>query len=302
MKPIFIDIHAHAYRRPAPFITRFYTPEQLIRAYDEYGIEKGCLLPVVNCEIYLPQTNEDILDMAAQYPDRFIPFCNLDPRAMCNSADAPLDRILTYYKSLGCKGLGEVMPNLRVMDPKVQNLFRCAQQVGFSVTWDGSDQLDGGFGLYDDPGLPQMEHTLQKFPDLIVLGHGPIFWSEIARLDTVGERGFVFRPDGTQAGRLPSGPIHEEGAVPRLLRKYPNLHLDLSDGTAYNAITRDPDYGPAFLEEFQDRAYFGTDFCSVGMDIPLVRTLLQWRDEGRISKTAFEKIARGNAIRLLNLE
>ena len=302
MKKLFIDIHAHAYWKPAPFVTKFYTPEKLIEAYDEYGIEKGCLLPVVNSEIYLPQSVEDILDMAAKYPSRFIPFCNIDPRAMWNSPEAPLDQIMRYYKELGCKGLGEVMPNMAVMDPKVQNLFRCAEKAGLSVTYDGSDQLDGDFGLYDDPGLPQLEHTLQRFPDLIILGHGPVFWAEIGKLETPGERSYVFKLGGGQVGRCPQGPIKEEGVVPKLLRRYPNLHLDLSDGTAYNAISRDQDYGPAFLEEFQDRAYFGTDFCYQGVPIRLPGLLLRWRDEGRISKTAFEKIARGNAIHLLGLD
>ena len=37
-----------------------------------------------------PQANEDILDMVEQYPDRFFAFCNIDPRALTNSADAPL--------------------------------------------------------------------------------------------------------------------------------------------------------------------------------------------------------------------
>jgi len=164
------------------------------------------------------------------------------------------------------------------------------------------NQLDGDFGLYDDPGLPQLEHTLQRFPNLIILGHGPVFWAEIGKLETPGERGYVFKLGGGQVGRVPEGPIKEEGVVPKLLRRYPNLHLDLSDGTAYNAIARDEDYGPAFLEEFQDRAYFGTDFCYQGMKIHLPELLLRWRDQGRISNTAFEKIARGNAIRLLGLE
>ncbi|MFA7636735.1 MAG: amidohydrolase family protein [Monoglobales bacterium] len=299
---MYIDIHSHAYWKPAPFVTPFYTPQQLIEAYDHYGIEKGVLLPVVNAEIYLPQSNEDILDMAEKYPDRFIPFCNIDPRALTNSPDAPLDKVLAYYKDKGCKGVGEVMPNMQVMDPRVQNLFSAAEKVGLPVIYDGSDQLDGDFGLYDNPGLPQLEHTLQRFPKLIILGHGPVFWSEIAKLDTIGSRGFIFGfKTENQVGVLPAGPIKEEGAVPKLLRKYPNLHLDLSDETAYNALTRDPEYGPAFLEEFQDRAYFGTDFCCYGMDIPLTRTLKEWKNEGRISAEAFEKISRENAIRLLNL-
>ena len=300
---MYIDIHSHAYWKPSPFVTKFFTPEQLIAAQDRNGIEKGVLLPVVNCEIYLPQTNEDILDMAEKYPDRFIPFCNVDPRAMTNSPDAPLDKILQYYKDRGCKGVGEIMPNMEVMDPKVQNLFGCAEKVGLPVIYDGSDQKDGDFGLYDDPGLPQLEHTLQRFPKLTILGHGPVFWAEIAKLETPGERGFIFGyKTENQVGFLNNNPIKEEGVVPKLLRRYPNLHLDLSDATAYNALTRDPDFGSAFLMEFQDRAYFGTDFCNVDYpDVELAAKLIEWKNEGRLSKEAFEKIERENAIRLLKL-
>ena len=300
---MYIDIHSHAYWKPTPFVTRFFNPEELIAAQDQNNIEKGVLLPVVNCEIYLPQTNDDILDMVEKYPNRFIPFCNIDPRAMTNSPDAPLDKILQYYKDRGCKGVGEIMPNMEVMDPKVQNLFMCAEKVGLPVIYDGSDVKDGDFGLYDDPGLPQLEHTLQRFPNLTILGHGPVFWAEIARLETIGERGYVFGfKSEDQVGCANRSPIKEEGVMPKLLRKYPNLHLDLSDGTCFNALTRDPEYGPAFLMEFQDRAYFGTDFCNVNFPVcRLASKLIEWRDEGRISKEAFEKIERENAIRLLNL-
>ena len=171
---MFIDIHAHVYKNPAPFMSpllsdgyepRFYNPEELIARYDELGIEKGVMLPVVSPEIYLPQSNEEVLEICEKYPDRLIPYCNVDPRALTNSADAPLDRALQYYKDRGCKGLGEVMPNMELMNPMVQNLFACAEKVGLPVVYDGSDQKTGDFGLYDDPGLPQLEHTLQKFPN-----------------------------------------------------------------------------------------------------------------------------------------
>lgn len=298
---MFIDIHAHAYWKPVPFVTKFATPEHLIEVYDSLDIEKGVLLPVVNPEIYFPQSNEDILNMAEKYPDRFIPYCNIDPRAMTNSPEAPLDRVLQYYKDRGCKGVGEIMPNLEVMDPLVQNLFRCAEKVGLPVVFDGSDQKTNDFGLYDDPGLPQLEHTLQRYPALKVFGHGPVFWSEIAKLETPGERAFIFKMDGGQVGRMVKTPIQEEGVVPKMFRKYANLFGDLSDGTCYNALTRDEVYGPKFLEEFQDRLFFGTDYCSCGMDIPLPRKLLEWRDKGKISVEAFNKISRENAIRLLEL-
>jgi predicted TIM-barrel fold metal-dependent hydrolase len=298
---MFIDIHAHAYRKPVPFVVKFCSAEELIQTYDKLGIEKGVLLPIVSPEIYFPQANEDILDMAERYPDRFIPFCNVDPRALTNSPEAPLDKVLSYYKERGCKGIGEVMPNLPVMHPMVQNLFRHAEKVGLPVIFDGSDQLTRDFGLYDDPGLPQLEHTLQRFPNLILFGHGPLFWSEIGRLETPGERCIIFNLKGHQVGRLPEGPIKEEGVVPKLFRRYPNLYGDLSDYTAYNAIARDPEYGPKFLTEFQDRLFFGTDMCFPDMPVPLIDLLKRWRDEGKIGETVFYKIARGNAEKLLGL-
>lgn len=298
---MFIDIHCHAYRKLPP-VYSFSTPEQVLERFDTLGIEKAGLLPIVSPEIYLPQANEDILEMVEQYPDRFFAFCNIDPRALTYSSHAPLGDLLRYYKDQGCKGVGEVMPNLPLMDPMVQNLFRCAEEVGLPVIYDGSDQLVGDFGLYDDPGLPQLEHTLQRFPNLIIFGHGPVFWTEIAKLETPGERGYVFRPWGGQVGRQPQGPIKEEGVVPKLMRLYPNLYGDLSDDSPRNALARDPEYGPKFLTEFQDRLFFGTDLCFPTMPIRIVDLLLDWRATGKISEEVFQKVARENAIKLFGLD
>ena len=300
---MFIDIHAHAYRYPCDIQQRFHTAEELIATWDRYGIDKGCVLPIVSPEIYLPQSNEDILDMAEKYPDRIIPFCNVDPRALLNSPNAPLDTVLQYFKDRGCKGIGEVMPNMELMDPMVQNLFKCAEKVGLPLTYDGSDQKTGDFGLYDDPGLPQLEHTLQRYPGLKILGHGPVFWAEIAKLETPGERSFIMKNGEIgQVGILPPSPVKEEGVVPKLMRRYENLLGDLSDGTAYNALARDEVYGPKFMEEFQDRLFFGSDFCYYQSEIDLPALMIRWKDEGKISETVFNKIARENAIKLLGLE
>ncbi len=298
----FIDMHAHAFRKPIAFPVQFATAEQVLERYDQAGIERGVLLPVVSPEIYLPQANEDILEMAQRYPDRLIPWCNIDPRALTNSADAPLDRLLRYYRDQGCKGVGEIMLNVPVRHPMVQNLFKHAEAVGLPVTFDGSDQVGGDFGLYDDPGLPQLEHTLQRFPKLTIVGHGPIFWAEISRLQTPAERKTAFRPDGEQTGWYPQdlGPIKEEGVMPTLLRRYPNLHAELSD--AANVLARDADYGPRFLTEFQDRLLFGTDICFFEMPFRTMDILLEWGRTKKISQTVLNKIGRGNAVKLLGLD
>ena len=301
---MFIDIHTHCFRlktMPNPYTPSFSTPEELIARYDKMKVDMAVILPVVNSEIYFTQPVEDILEMCDRYPDRFIPYCNVDPRLLTNSPRSPLDIVMHYYKEKGCKGIGEVMPNMEIMDPLIQNLFACAEKEEMPVVYDGSAVKSGDFGLYDDPGLPQLEFSLQRFPKLKIFGHGPVFWNEIARLDTVASRAVDPGWDGHQIVRLPKGPVEEEGAVPKLLRKYDNLFGDLSDGTAYNAIARDPDYGPRFLTEFQDRLYFGTDMCFPDMPVELDSLLISWKETGKISETVFRKIAWENAAKLLGL-
>jgi hypothetical protein len=85
------------------------------------------------------------------------------------------------------------------------------------------------------------------------------------------------------------------------LRKYPNLYGDLSAGSGCNALKRDSKYAAHFFEEFQDRLLFGTDICAPSTSTPLVDFLLQMRNEQKISETVFQKIARQNAIKILQL-
>ena len=80
-----------------------------------------------------------------------------------------------------------------------------------------------------------------------------------------------------------------------------NWHLDLSDGTAYNALTRDEDYIAEFIREFSDRMYFGTDLCSPDQNVPLIGKLKEWLDRGVITKTAYNQITHENAMRQLKL-
>jgi len=290
---MFIDIHVHAYRKecpPAAGRIPFATPEQVLKRYDEIGIEKGVLLPLIGPEVYLPQSNEDIIDMCERSGGRLIPFCNIDPRGMTNSPDAPLGDWLRHYRDRGCRGIGEVMPNLPFEDPRCQNLFKHVQDVGFPFIFDIADKIGGTYGYYDDPGLPQLERTLRRFPRLKILGHGPAFWAEIGPLETPADR-----------GGYPSYAFDEEGVVPKLFRRYPNFYGDLSAGSGYNALARHPEYAAKFLTEFQDRMLFGTDLCSADGDLPLAGFLKGLLDQGKIGQEAFDKIAKDNAIRLLEL-
>ena len=292
---MFIDIHVHVCRIPGPprgAKPAFATAEQLIERYDAIGVEKAVLLPVTVPEgVESVQSNEDIIEIAEKYPDRFIPFCNVDPRAMSNSPDAPLGELLRHYRDRGCKGIGEVTANLPFSHPLVQNLFRHVEEVGFPLTFHIGAQIGGLYGLYDEPGLPQLERCLRRFPKLRFLAHSQTFWAEMAPLATPADRyGY------------PNYPIQEEGVVPKLMRRYPNLLGDLSAGSGCNALKRDPDYAVRFLDEFQDKLFFGTDICAPDTGTPLVDFLLELRTAGKISEDVFQKVARENAINLLQLQ
>lgn len=290
---MFIDIHAHAYRiQPVkPDNNTWITPEQLVEFYDKHDIDAGVLLPLVSPECNTPQCNEDILEMAEKYPGRFIPFCNVDPRCISNDPHAPLEKVLTRYKELGCKGVGEVTANLSFFDPLMRNLFRAVEQVGLPLTFHIAHRLGGCYGIYDEPGLPGLAETLVKYPKLTFLGHSVGFWSEISEMKTPDER-FSY----------PAGKV-KEGVVPRLMRKFPNLMGDLSAGSGANALMRDPDHAVEFLNEFQDRLCFGMDIClaPVESNAKLAYFLLELRDNGKISETVFNKVARENALRILGL-
>jgi predicted TIM-barrel fold metal-dependent hydrolase len=266
------------------------TPEQLIQRYDAIGVERAVLLPGVSPEANRQiQSVEEVLEIS-EADGRFIPFCNVDPRQVANSPDAPLGELLEFYRSAGCKGVGEVTANLPFDHPMVENLFRHCERLGMPVTFHVSPTLGGTYGLYDEPALPRLEEALQKFPELVFLGHSQPFWAEIGPLEDVEQR-----------GGYPSGPVQRPGRVVELMRRHPNLHGDLSANSGYNAVSRDEGFGAQFLAEFEDRLYFGTDICAPDTPTPLVDYLLRLREEGRISPPCFDKIAKANAARLLEL-
>jgi len=290
---MFIDIHAHAYKYQYPVPggdALFVSPEELLPIHDELGIERAFLLPIVSSEMYVPQSVGEIIDMANASGGRWIPFCNVDPRVYSNSSDAQIGLLLEHYRHLGCKGIGEVMPNLPWLDPRMQNLLYHTQKIGFPLIFDMTGYQSRCYGIYDEPGMPQLEQCLARFPDLLFIGHGPAFWAEIAALRDPADR-FGY----------PKYPVEKEGRVAQLMRDYPNLAVDLSAGSGENALLRDPDYAVSFLNEFAGRIMFGTDICVRHNRYKTAGFLLDSRNAGKISPEAFEGIARGNAQRLLGI-
>ena len=291
----YVDIHAHATESPFPKMgghQMLCQPEELIAHYDRLGVEKGCLLGLGNPENFIGgMSTESILRLCARYPDRFIPGCNVDPRCCGNDPSVPLGDMIKGYRDRGCRLVGEVCANIPISDPRIQNLFKGCEEAGLPLTFHMSSHRGFSYGIVDDPGMPQLELSLRRFPNLKIFGHSPAFWSEIATYETVDER-----------NGYPNGPVREEGRLPKLLRKYPNLYGDLSAGSGCRALSRDAAYAAKFLTEFQDRIMFGIDICIPdGYVSPLPGFLRDLYRSGAISETVFRKVARENQLRLLGL-
>lgn len=290
-----IDIHAHAVRKVGYHgkgLTSIATIEQLEKYYSQEGIDKVCLLPLCGPEFHLPQSNEEILDFAANN-QRFVPFCNIHPYAISNSVDADLTDVMLYYKDQGCRGIGEATCLLPFDNPFVYNFFKCAAKAKLPVTIHIAHRKDRAYGLYDDPGLPKLEDTLKRFEDLIIVGHSQSFWAEMSILETVNDR-----------SGYPPYKIKDEGAVPKIMRKYGNLYGDLSAFSGYNALNRDHEYAAVFLNEFQDRLMFGLDICGdpeKAFVSDLKNLLCKFKEDGIISPEIFDKVTYLNARKLYNI-
>ena len=292
-----IDIHAHATAFPqyAPAHPgsgyRMVCAEEIFDFYDKLNIERGVLLPGISPEGCLDyRTNESIKWLTDQYPDRFVWFCNIDPRCLQNTEKTDFAYLLEYYKSLGAKGVGERTSNMYADDPKMDNLFTHCEKQKMPVTIHISPEPSGYYGIVDELGLPRLEKMLKKHPDLIILGHSQPFWAEISELTPALRNSY------------PKGKV-KEGRLPQLLREYGNLHCDLSAGSGANALMRDREYAAKFIEEFADRLYYGCDICaSINTHpYPFADFLDDMRATGEISEENYRKIVRENAVRLLEL-
>ena len=283
-----LDLHAHV------MLEREYSPigltcEELRPMYDRIGVEKGVALPIVSPEYESDQFSVRAARICAKEHPETIGwwFCNIDPRWLTNSPDADLSIPMEYYKSLGAKGLGEFTTNLPVDNPMMQNLFYHAEKCGLPILFHIGKQ-GGDYGIVDELGLYKIEATLKKFPKLKLIGHSQKWWSEISGDNTEAIR-----------GDRPKTPVVPGGRAVELLRNYPNMYGDLSAGSGGNAIMRDPAFGYKFLEEFQDKLFFGVDYCELSNYMPLSHFLDDAVEGGHISQKAYNKICRENLLALM---
>ncbi len=294
-----IDAHAHVYRHPlirmSPEGEPMLSAKQQIEMMDRLGIDKAVILPMNCVEVVADnQSIAEVLSICEQYPGRFIPYCNIDPRLTSSLYETDTEFfkfLLQQYKKLGCRGLGELTARVNWDDRGLWALLEACQSTGFPVTFHTSLRGTPDYGPVDEMGLPRFEKTLQRFSDLIFFGHSMSFWSEISGGVTAEEK-----------TTYPAGPVEPNGTLPRLFRAYANLFGDLSANSGINALSRDHSFAFEFIDEFQDRLLFALDYCSIHDNRPHLQWFKRALDDGKISKAVYEKIMYKNISNVLGLK
>ena len=125
---------------------------------------------------------------------------------------------------------------------------------------------------------------LATYKNAKFIGHAPHFWREISK-------------DVDPKVSYAKGPVVPGGRLDELFGRYKNLYADLSAGSGFGGITRDPAFGLGFLKRWKSRLLFATDYLRVGQETPIIDHIRSVK----IGKDAFERITRKNAEKVFRL-
>ena len=294
MKMKKLDIHCHVFKEFGGFDPNapFYPlPEQQLKIFEKTNVARGVILPETHYEsnsFGIVQRVEEAAEIVAMYPDRFYFFMNLVPHSFYKNPEADYSPLIEYYLAMGAKGVGEMCGNYSWYEPLMDNLLMYVNKYKLPFIFHMTHNEFNDYGMRDDEQLNGLERALQKWKNITFLGHSSDFWAEIS-----GDEHHTGYPEGKV---LPGGRLVE------LMRKYPNLCGDISAGSGLNALKRDREFAVSFLNEFQDRLFFGQDICRPGEDMGHSAYLDELLESGEISQEVYNKVCWQNAVKLLRLD
>lgn len=283
------DIHLHLTLEQHPPIQdmRVCSAENMLPHLRELGIAKGVLMSTGEGGVIPFGSNDECAAVVRKFSSQYAWMCNVDP-----VDPASLSRRLARYRDMGAVGIGEFSVNQRLDSAFIEALFCAAQEAGLPVLFHMSPKENEFYGVVDLPGLPLLRRALEKYPDLIFIGHSQPFWHEISADAS---------PEAEARNRWGSGPVVPGGVVPQLLDEFPNLYCDLSANSGGCALMRDPDFGLAFARKYHDRLLFGTDMTHEEMTFPLGGWLEEQSSKGLLAPQICREIFVENAQRILHI-
>lgn len=209
-----------------------------IRHLDATGTDRAFILPLETGEGGVLLRSETVLHAWHLHQDRIIPFCQTDIR----QPDC-LERLRAYHK-LGCRGIGEQKEHVPLNDPRVEAVIAFCDEVSWPITIHFQD----GAGGYNQGLAEHLPTYLKRYQNVRIIAHAQTWWANISA--------DVPPPEQTL---YPTGPVKRGGLIEQFLEQFPNLYADMSAGSGYNALTRDPDYTADLIEKFPHQFLFGSD-------------------------------------------
>ncbi len=212
----------------------------LLKAMEMVGVEKTVLVGSSWFTITLrggfvrhDENNQEILEIAKLYPDKFIPFVTMDPED-----PEKLEKLKKYVEAGACGlklysghgGKTQVQPfhPLPLDDPGMMEVYAYCQSVNIPIL------LHINFWEFGE----EFERVLNAFPELIIIGpHYCLSSNSDSRIKN----------------------------LKRLLDTYPNLYTDLSFGSeniqiqGMRNLSKAPRRYRDFYYEYGDRVLYGTD-------------------------------------------
>ena len=202
------------------------------------GCEKAVFLPIEDIASGLFLTTDEVLDAHRQYPQRVIPFCQVDLRR-----DGFERRIRAYAKA-GCRGYGEQKQQMPLNDPRIARMLEAISEFEWCCTFHFQDGPKGF-----NQGIEQhLEPLLKRYPRVKFIGHAQSWWSHISA-----------DAPSPEVSLYPKGPVKPGGLIDRLLADYENLYGDISAGSGYLALSRDEGFTAGFIRRHRRKLLFATD-------------------------------------------
>jgi predicted TIM-barrel fold metal-dependent hydrolase len=202
-----IDAHCHAGRgqaMSAPWTTRA-DPEITLRHMTEAGIDRTIIFPINNADYEKP--NEEVAEICARHPDKFIGFAKHDPQAEAGKIRGMLKR---EVESLRLRGLKlHRLPTREVLDTvaelNIPILYHPEKVANFHMIAQEYPQVVlimahlGNFGSQNWSEHIEAIHVARLYPNVYLETSSVVFFKFLAMAaKELGPDKLIFGSDGPE--------------------------------------------------------------------------------------------------------